>query len=69
MLAKNSSWGFCYFNNIAIAVESLRHEDKVKKAFIIDIDLHFGDGTANIFADSSDVFYFHPEAGKKRRLS
>jgi len=60
--SKNSSWGFCYFNNIAIAVEKLRDEGKIKKAFIIDIDLHFGDGTASIFASTPDVFYFHPEA-------
>lgn len=63
--SKNSSWGFCYFNNIAVAVERLRNEGKIKKAFIIDIDLHFGDGTANIFANTSDVSYFHPEAGNR----
>jgi len=63
--SKNSSWGFCYFNNIAISIERLRQEGKIKKAFIIDIDLHFGDGTANIFANTPDVFYFHPEAGNR----
>jgi len=63
--SKNSSWGFCYFNNIAISIERLRHESKIKKAFIIDIDLHFGDGTANIFANTSDIFYFHPEASNR----
>lgn len=63
--SKNSSWGFCYFNNIAIAIEKLRHEGKIKKAFIIDIDLHFGDGTANIFANTPEVFYFHPEASNR----
>jgi len=63
--SKNSSWGFCYFNNIAISIERLRHEGKVEKAFIIDIDLHFGDGTANIFANTSDIFYFHPEASNR----
>jgi acetoin utilization deacetylase AcuC-like enzyme len=63
--SKNSSWGFCYFNNIAISIEWLRHEGKIKKAFIIDIDLHFGDGTANIFANIPDVFYFHPEADNR----
>jgi acetoin utilization deacetylase AcuC-like enzyme len=63
--SKNSSWGFCYFNNIAISVERLRHERQIKKAFILDIDLHFGDGTANIFANNSDIFYFHPEANNR----
>jgi len=63
--SKNSSWGFCYFNNMAVSIEKLRHEGKIKKAFIIDIDLHFGDGTANIFANTSDILYFHPEASNR----
>jgi len=63
--SKNSSWGFCFFNNIAISIERLRHEGKIKKAFIIDIDLHFGDGTANIFVNTPDVSYFHPEASNR----
>ena len=58
----NSSWGFCYFNNIAISIEKLRREGKINRAVIIDIDLHLGDGTANFFSDLSEVTYFHPEA-------
>ena len=63
--SSGSCWGFCYFNNIAISVEKLRREGKIRKAFIIDIDLHFGDGTANIFANTPDVSYFHPESGNR----
>ena len=59
----NASWGFCYFNNIAISIEKLRHKGKIGKAAIVDIDLHFGDGTANFFGGVSDVTYFHPDAG------
>jgi len=43
-----SCWGFCYFNNMAIALEKLKRENKIKKAFVLDFDLHFGDGTVNI---------------------
>ncbi len=43
-----SSWGFCYFNNMAIAMEALRHRDKIGSAMILDFDLHFGDGTVHI---------------------
>ncbi len=57
--SKDSSWGFCYFNNIAISIEKLRRRGKIGKALIVDIDLHFGDGTANIFAGKSDIAYFH----------
>lgn len=59
----DSCWGFCYFNNIAIAVSKLLSEQKIKRAFILDFDLHYSDGTANIFGGSSAVDYFHPKSG------
>jgi len=62
----NSSWGFCYFNNIAVAIEKLRREGKISKVVIVDIDLHYGDGTANIFQGVSEVTYFHPEAWNRQ---
>ena len=62
----NSCWGFCYFNNIAISIEKLRREDKIKNALIVDIDLHYGDGTANIFQGVSQVTYFHPDAWNRQ---
>ena len=43
-----SAWGFCYFNNMAMALEALRRQNKIKRACVLDIDLHFGDGTVNI---------------------
>jgi acetoin utilization deacetylase AcuC-like enzyme len=57
----HSCWGFCYFNNIAIAIKKLISEDKIKSALILDFDLHFGDGTSNTFSGSKEVSYFHPE--------
>jgi len=65
--SRSSSWGFCYFNNVAVAVEKWRAEGKIGKAVIIDVDLHYDDGTANIFASSPEVTYFHPE-GSSRQL-
>ena len=55
-------WGFCFFNNMAISVAKLRGEGKVGRAIILDIDLHFGDGTDNIFREVPEVVYFHPES-------
>ncbi|HOV43382.1 histone deacetylase family protein [Syntrophothermus lipocalidus] len=55
----NSCWGFCWFNNVAIAVEKLRQKGHVRKALIIDFDLHYGDGTAKIFSGNSEVRYCH----------
>lgn len=62
----SSSWGFCYFNNLAVAVEKLRVEGRVDKAVVVDVDLHYGDGTANIFASSPQVTYFHPEGSSRQ---
>ncbi len=62
----SSSWGFCYFNNIVIAIEKLRKEGLIKKALIIDIDLHYGDGTANFFAALPQVTYHHVEGANRK---
>ncbi len=65
--SKNSSWGFCYFNNIAISIDKLRRRKEITKALIVDIDLHYGDGTANIFTESPDVSYFHVKGESRQR--
>lgn len=60
--SSNSCWGFCWFNNVAVAVEGLRRAGKIEKALIIDIDLHYGDGTRNVFAGIPQVVYHHLES-------
>jgi acetoin utilization deacetylase AcuC-like enzyme len=52
------AWGLCFFNNIAIAVQRIRH--RAKRVLIIDIDLHFGDGTVSIFRGDADVKIVNP---------
>ncbi|MCL6448819.1 MAG: histone deacetylase family protein [Armatimonadetes bacterium] len=61
-----SSWGFCWFNNVAVAVEKLRVAGRIKKALIVDFDLHYGDGTANIFAKVPEVVYHHVEGHNRQ---
>jgi acetoin utilization deacetylase AcuC-like enzyme len=61
----SSSWGFCYFNNVAIAVEKFRREGNVKRALVVDIDLHYGDGSANFFASVPKVVYHHVEGSDR----
>lgn len=63
--SSDSCWGFCYFNNVAVAIEKLRREGVVKRALIVDIDLHFGDGTNNFFASVPEVEYHHVEGDKR----
>ncbi len=46
--------GFCFFNNSAIAAQRLRQQHQ--RVAIIDVDLHHGNGTQNIFYQRADVF-------------
>jgi acetoin utilization deacetylase AcuC-like enzyme len=55
----SSSGGFCYFNNAAIAAQGLldKKESPAKRVAILDIDVHHGNGTHDIFFDRKDVLY------------
>jgi len=48
--------GFCVFNDIAVAIQVLRSEGLVRRAAVIDLDVHQGDGTAEIFENDPGVF-------------
>jgi len=50
-----SYWGFCFFNNVAVAIERMLRQKKISSALILDIDLHFGDGTNNFFIGRPQV--------------
>ncbi|RLF07961.1 MAG: histone deacetylase family protein [Thermoprotei archaeon] len=65
--SRDYAWGFCYFNNIAIAVLKMLELKRIRKALIVDFDLHFGDGTANIFSRHLNVQYFHMPYGPRDR--
>jgi acetoin utilization deacetylase AcuC-like enzyme len=54
----NRSWGMCYFNNMAVSVARIL--EKIEKVLILDIDLHFGDGTVNIFRWEDEVTVVNP---------
>ena len=62
-----SAWGFCYFNNMAVALETLRRQKKIQSALVLDIDLHFGDGTENILGNRSWVSVVNVEASSRNR--
>jgi len=48
--------GFCVFNDIAVAIQVLRKRALIRRAAVIDLDVHQGDGTAEIFQDDPGVF-------------
>lgn len=60
--------GFCLFNNVALAAEALAREHR--SVAIVDVDVHHGNGTQEIFYDREDVLYvslhqspFYPGTG------
>ncbi|UCE03188.1 MAG: histone deacetylase [Candidatus Latescibacterota bacterium] len=50
--------GFCYLNDIAVALRALQQEGLLQRAAVIDTDVHQGNGTARIFCDDPSVFTF-----------
>jgi acetoin utilization deacetylase AcuC-like enzyme len=49
--------GFCLFNNVAIAAELAIRELGVRRVFVLDWDVHHGNGTAEAFRRRSDVLF------------
>ncbi|NVK34069.1 MAG: histone deacetylase [Rhodobacteraceae bacterium] len=50
--------GFCVFNDVAVAIRVLQADSQVQRALVIDLDVHQGDGTADIFSEDDSVFTF-----------
>ncbi len=47
--------GFCVFNDVAVAAALLLADHLAERILVIDLDVHQGDGTADIFADDGRV--------------
>ncbi|MCI5078232.1 histone deacetylase [Oricola sp.] len=48
--------GFCTFNDVAVAARLLLADHEIGQALVLDLDVHQGDGTAEIFQDDPRVF-------------
>ncbi len=55
---KDRGMGFCIFNNVAVGARYALKKFGLKKVFIVDWDVHHGNGTQNIFWTDPSVFYF-----------
>jgi acetoin utilization protein AcuC len=53
--SRGHSSGFCFFNDIAVTIEHLRRKHKQKRFLIIDLDVHHGNGTQDIYIDDKTV--------------
>lgn len=56
--------GFCVFNDVAIAARLLQAEEGLARILVIDLDVHQGDGTAEIFHGDESVFTFSMHCDK-----
>jgi acetoin utilization deacetylase AcuC-like enzyme len=56
--------GFCVFNDVAIAAKALKREGAIRRALVVDLDVHQGDGTADCLSDDPDLFTFSVHAEK-----
>lgn len=74
--SKNSASGFCFFNNVAIS--AIHARNKGLKVCIVDFDVHYGDGTADIVANESNINFisvhryddghFYPGSGQPSEI-
>ena len=49
--------GFCYFNNLAVMIERMKREFKLRRIFVLDFDAHHGNGTQDIFYEDPSVLF------------
>ena len=54
----NEGGGFCVFNDVAVAARYLQKKGYARRILIVDLDVHQGNGTADIFKDDGSVFTF-----------
>ncbi|TFF84317.1 histone deacetylase family protein [Candidatus Thorarchaeota archaeon] len=68
--SRDSHWGFCYFNNIAVSLLNLRKKGEISSAFVLDFDLHLGDGNIDILGEDKAWTIYNPDGrGDKEYLA
>ncbi|MFH1613407.1 MAG: histone deacetylase [bacterium] len=72
---KDKAMGFCLFNNIAIGAKYIQQKYNIQKIFIIDFDVHHGNGTQQAFYEDPSIFFtsihqypFYPGTGNKNEI-
>jgi acetoin utilization deacetylase AcuC-like enzyme len=60
--------GFCVLNDVAIAIRVLRRDRKIRRASVVDLDVHQGNGTAHIFERDTEVFTLSMHGAKNYPL-
>ncbi len=55
---RDSSAGFCVFNDVGVAIEILRKNYGVRRILYVDIDVHHGDGVFYSYESDPELFIF-----------
>jgi acetoin utilization deacetylase AcuC-like enzyme len=61
--------GFCVFNDVAIAVRRLQALGQIRRACVVDLDVHQGNGTNAVFAGDASVYTFNMHGAKNFPLA
>ena len=56
--------GFCLFNDVMVALRVMQAEGRIRRALVVDCDVHQGNGTAEIATGDSTIFTFSIHADK-----
>src|SRR6202158_972893 len=48
--------GFCAIHDVAVAIRRLQADGRIRRAMVVDTDVHHGNGTATVFGDDPTVF-------------
>jgi len=60
--SRNSTWDYCAFCNMGIALLKLRAKGLIKSAFVLDFDAHTGDGNIDVLSQWPEVKVYNPMA-------
>jgi acetoin utilization deacetylase AcuC-like enzyme len=56
--------GFCVYNDVAVAIRRLQRGGAIRRAAVIDLDVHQGNGTHAVFAGDDSVYTFSMHGGR-----
>jgi acetoin utilization deacetylase AcuC-like enzyme len=48
--------GFCTFNGLVVALERARARGRIRRGLVVDLDVHYGNGTAALLASRPELF-------------
>jgi acetoin utilization deacetylase AcuC-like enzyme len=63
--SRNSSWDYCVFCNMGIALLALKQQKRICSAFVLDFDAHTGDGTKDVLSDWKECLILNPYADNR----